>query len=84
MGLGMGRELLMRAMGKQAGKKQGGQQQGGAQQPPAGGFSGGFPGGNGGVNSTVSGYAVLAGSSAAGVTWGGQLMGAKVPAAAVA
>ncbi|GJP33703.1 hypothetical protein CLOM_g18225 [Closterium sp. NIES-68] len=84
MGLGMGRELLMRAMGKQAGKKQGGQQQGGAQQPPAGGFSGGFPGGNGGVNSTVSGYAVLAGSSAAGVTWGGQLMGAKVPAAAAA
>ncbi|CAI5928778.1 unnamed protein product [Closterium sp. NIES-65] len=89
----MGRELLMRAFGRaarQGGQKQGGQkqrgqqqQQGGAQQPPAGGFSGGFPGGDGGVNSTVSGYAVLAGNTAAGVTWGGQLMGGKMPAAAV-
>ncbi|CAI5952803.1 unnamed protein product [Closterium sp. NIES-64] len=78
----MGRELLMRAVGRaarQGGQNQGGKQQGGAQQPPAGGFSGG----DGGVNITVSGYAVLAGSSAAGVTWGGQLMGAKMPAAAV-
>ncbi|CAI5478168.1 unnamed protein product [Closterium sp. Yama58-4] len=88
----MGRELLMHAVGRvakqggqqqggaqQGGAQQGGAQQGGAQQPPAGGFSGG----DGGVNNTVSGYAVLAGSSAAGVTWGGQLMGAKVPAAAV-
>ncbi|CAI5460496.1 unnamed protein product [Closterium sp. Yama58-4] len=87
MGLGMGRELLMRAVGRaarQGGQKQKGQQQQeGAQQPHAGGFPGGFPGGDGGVNSTVSGYAVLAGSSAAGVTWGGQLMGAKMPAAAV-
>ncbi|CAI5488571.1 unnamed protein product [Closterium sp. Naga37s-1] len=90
----MGRELLMRAFGRparQGGQKQGGQQQqggqhqqGGAQQPPAGGFSGGFPGGDGGVNSTVSGYAVLAGSTAAGVTWGGQLMGVKMPDAAAA
>ncbi|CAI5460491.1 unnamed protein product [Closterium sp. Yama58-4] len=84
MRLGMGRELLMCAFGRaarQEGQKQGGQQQqqGGAQQPP----TGGFPGGDGGVNSTVSGYAVLAGSSAAGVTWGGQLMGAKMPSAAV-
>ncbi|CAI5477925.1 unnamed protein product [Closterium sp. Yama58-4] len=84
----IGRELLMRAFGRaarQGGQKQGGQQQqGGAQQPPAGGFSGGFPGGDSGVNSTVSGYAVLAGSSAAGVTWGGQLMGAKIPDTAAA
>ncbi|CAI5502123.1 unnamed protein product [Closterium sp. Naga37s-1] len=83
----MGRELLKRAFGRtdrQGGQKQGGQQQqGGAQKPPAGGFPGGFPGGDGGVNSTVSGYAVLAGSSAAGVTWGGQLMGAKMPVTAV-
>ncbi|CAI5526289.1 unnamed protein product [Closterium sp. Naga37s-1] len=86
----MGRELLMRSLGRaarQGGQKQGGQQQqgwqqqqgGGTQQPPAGDFSG-----DGGVNSTVSGYAVLAGSSAAGVTRGGQLMGAKIPDAATA
>ncbi|CAI5938731.1 unnamed protein product [Closterium sp. NIES-64] len=66
----MGRELLMRAFGRaarQGGQKQGGQQQQGGAQQPP----------------AVSGYAVLAGSSAAGVTWGGQLIGAKMPAAAV-
>ncbi|CAI5510730.1 unnamed protein product [Closterium sp. Naga37s-1] len=56
----MGRELLMRAFGlaaRQGGQKQGGQQQGGQQQ-------------KGGAQQApaVSGYAVLAGSSAAGVT----------------
>ncbi|CAI5482773.1 unnamed protein product [Closterium sp. Yama58-4] len=36
------------------------------------------------VNSTVSGYAVLAGNSGSGVIWGGQLMGVKIPSAAAA
>ncbi|CAI5460951.1 unnamed protein product [Closterium sp. Yama58-4] len=67
----MGRELLMRAFGRAA--RQGGQKQGGQQQQ-----------GGGQQAPAVSGYAVLAGSSAAGVTWGGQLMGAKTPAAAAA
>ncbi|CAI5506212.1 unnamed protein product [Closterium sp. Naga37s-1] len=85
MGLGVGR-LLLRALtsAKKGGQQQGGQPQGGQQQPPpAGGLSGGFPGAgpSGGVNSTVTGYAVLAGSSGSGVTWGGQLMGVKMPAA---
>ncbi|GJP34715.1 hypothetical protein CLOM_g19124 [Closterium sp. NIES-68] len=83
MGLGVGR-LLLRALGpaKQGGAQQGGQQQ----QPPAGGMSGGFQGAgaSSGVNSTVTGYAVLAGSSASEATWGGQLMGVKMPAAAAA
>ncbi|CAI5522622.1 unnamed protein product [Closterium sp. Naga37s-1] len=72
----MGRELLMRAFGraaKQGGQKQGGQQQqGGAQQKQGGAQQA----------PAVSGYAVMVGSSAAGVTWGGQLMGAKMPSAA--
>ncbi|CAI5470047.1 unnamed protein product [Closterium sp. Yama58-4] len=79
------RSMGLGAMARGPGK-QGVQQQGGQQQPPAGGFSGGFPGdgpGNG-VNSTVSGYAVLAGNSASGVIWGGQLMGVKIPSAAAA
>ncbi|CAI5972692.1 unnamed protein product [Closterium sp. NIES-64] len=65
----MGRELLMRASGRAAKPK--GQKHGGQQQ--------------GGAQQApaVRGYAVLAGSSAADVTWGGQLMGAKMPAAAV-
>ncbi|CAI5502548.1 unnamed protein product [Closterium sp. Naga37s-1] len=71
----MGRELLMRAVGRAA--RQAGQKQGGQQQPPAGGFSGRLPGGDGGVNSTVSGYAVLAGSSAAGVAYAVELVGNK-------
>ncbi|GJP47888.1 hypothetical protein CLOM_g7062 [Closterium sp. NIES-68] len=80
MGLGMGRELLMRAAGRVTGGRQGGQQQG----PPAGGAGGIMAGGggSGGVNATVSGYAVLATATAAGVAWGGQLMGVKMPAAA--
>ncbi|CAI5477164.1 unnamed protein product [Closterium sp. Yama58-4] len=85
MGLGVGRLLLRTlAPAKQGGKQQGGQPQGGQQQPPsAGAISGGFPGvgASGGMNSTVTGYAVLAGSSASGVTWGGQLMGVKFPVA---
>ncbi|CAI5508412.1 unnamed protein product [Closterium sp. Naga37s-1] len=84
MGLGVGRLLLRALTSAKGGQQQGGQPQGGQQQPPpAGGLSGGFPGAgpSGGVNSTVTGYAVLAGSSASGVTWGGQLMGVKMPAA---
>ncbi|CAI5518532.1 unnamed protein product [Closterium sp. Naga37s-1] len=78
LGLDVGRvgRMLMRAMArspaKQGGQQQGGQQQGGQQQ-----------GGNG-VNSTVSGYAVLAGNSASSVIWGGQLLGVKAPSAAAA
>ncbi|CAI5482774.1 unnamed protein product [Closterium sp. Yama58-4] len=82
---GQGRRMGLGAMARGPAKP-GGQQQGGQQQPLAGGFSGGFPGagaGNG-VNSTVSGYAVLAGNSASGVIWGGQLMGVKIPSAAAA
>ncbi|CAI5938743.1 unnamed protein product [Closterium sp. NIES-64] len=61
----MGRELLMHAFGlaaRQGGQKQGGQQQGGQQQ--------GGQKQQGGAQQApvVSGYAVLAGSSAAGVT----------------
>ncbi|CAI5508211.1 unnamed protein product [Closterium sp. Naga37s-1] len=73
MGLDVGRvgRMLMRAMARGP-AKQGGQQQGGQHQ------------GGSGVNSTVSGYAVLAGNSASGVIWGGQLMGVKIPSAAAA
>ncbi|GJP47881.1 hypothetical protein CLOM_g7055 [Closterium sp. NIES-68] len=84
MGLGMGRELLMRAAGRATGGRQGGQQQGGQQQGPPAGVAGEMMaggGGSGGVNATVSGYAVLATATAAGVAWGGQLMGVKIPAA---
>ncbi|CAI7733485.1 unnamed protein product [Closterium sp. NIES-53] len=67
----MGRELLTHAFGRAA--RQGGQKQQGGQQQQGGAQQA----------HAVSGYAVLAGSSAAGVTWGGQLMGAKMLAAAV-
>ncbi|CAI7884994.1 unnamed protein product, partial [Closterium sp. NIES-54] len=81
----MGRELLMGAFGRaarQGGQKQGGQQQGGQQQGGAQQQGGQQQQGGAQQPPAVSGYAVLAGSSAAGVTWGGQLMGAKTPATA--
>eukprot|EP00475_Leptophrys_vorax_P043525 TRINITY_DN83_c0_g1_i8.p2 TRINITY_DN83_c0_g1~~TRINITY_DN83_c0_g1_i8.p2 ORF type:complete len:365 (+),score=1.77 TRINITY_DN83_c0_g1_i8:143-1096(+) len=74
-------------LGGKLGGSAGGQQQGGQQQrgPQQGGPQGTFGMGAGGANSTVAGYAVLASNSAAGVTWGAVLMGAKIvaPAAAV-
>eukprot|EP00475_Leptophrys_vorax_P043522 TRINITY_DN83_c0_g1_i3.p1 TRINITY_DN83_c0_g1~~TRINITY_DN83_c0_g1_i3.p1 ORF type:complete len:350 (+),score=0.72 TRINITY_DN83_c0_g1_i3:143-1051(+) len=58
--------------GQQGGPQQGAPQQGGPAGAPFG------------VNSTVTGYAVLASNSESGVTWGAALMGMKVVAPAAA